>query len=413
MNEFTSIFIAAVVLAAGVELWLAGRQATAVRQHRAHVPMPFHERVSLAAHQRAADYVGAKLRLERAETIVGAVLVAAWTLGGGIDALAGWWGVDGAPSLWRDTGYMLTALLIMGALGLPLEIYRTFAIEARFGFNRITAALYIGDLVKHTLIFILLGGPLIALLLWLLAHTDHWWLWGWFAWMGFALLMLWAYPSLIAPLFNRFTPLEDTTLRQRIENLLHRCGFASGGVYVMDGSTRSQHGNAYFTGLGAQKRIVFFDTLLRTLSPDEIEAVLAHELGHFKHGHVKQRLAFMAITSLIGFALLGWLSSADWFYHGLGVTTPSHPTLLLLFLLVLPYFTALLHPLSSRWMRKHEFGADAYAAAHAEPQRLVDALVKLYEENAATLTPDALYSAYHDSHPPAPVRIARLLSASA
>src|SRR3569832_1016196 len=303
MNEFTSIFIAAVVLAAGVELWLAGRQATAVRQHRAHVPMPFLERVSLAAHHRAADFVGAKLRLERAETIVGAVLVAAWTLGGGIDALAGWWGVDGAPSLWRDTGYMQTALLIMGALGLPLEIYRTFAIEARFGFNRITAALYIGDLVKHTLIFIFLGGPLIALLLWLLAHTDHWWLWGWFAWMGFALLMLWAYPSLIAPLFNRFTPLEDTTLRQRIENLLHRCGFASGGVYVMDGSPR--------------------------------------------------------------------------------------------------------------WTRKHVFGAEAYAAAHAEPQRLVDALVKLYEENAATLTPDALYSAYHDSHPPAPVRIARLLSASA
>lgn len=413
MNEFAYIFITVVTLATGIELWLTRRQAAAVRQHRSHVPAPFHTRILLATHQRAADYADAKLRFERAEIIVGVLLVMGWTLGGGLNTLATLWGVDSTPSLWRDTGYILTVLLVIGALGLPLEIYRAFVIETRFGFNRVTAALYISDLVKHTLIFVLLGGPLVALLLWLLACTHYWWLWGWTVWLGFVLLMLWAYPSLIAPLFNRFTPLADAALRQRIEALLQHCGFASGGVFVMDGSKRSQHGNAYFTGLGAQKRIVFFDTLLRTLSPDEIEAVLAHELGHFKHGHVKQRLLFMAVTSLAGFALLGWLSHADWFYQGLGVDLPSHPTLLLVFLLVMPYFTALFHPLSSYWMRRHEFEADAYAAAHSDPRRLVDALVKLYEGNAITLTPDPLYSAYHDSHPPAPARIARLLSASA
>lgn len=409
MNEFTWLFVAALALAGGVELWLTARQARAVVAHRDQVPAAFQQRIPLAAHQKAADYTLAKLRVERMEIGTGALLTLAWTLGGGLATLGTLWGIEGTVSIWRDTAFMLTAFLAMSLLSLPLALYRTFVIEARFGFNRITPALYVGDLLKQAVLSAVLGAPLIALLLWLLAHAGAgWWLWGWTAWMAFALLMLWAYPSLIAPLFNRFVPLDDPALRQRIENLLQRCGFASDGVFVMDGSKRSQHGNAYFTGLGAHKRIVFFDTLLRTLAPAEIEAVLAHELGHFKHGHVKQRLLLMAVTSFIGFAVLGWLSGETWFYQGLGVSAPSHPMLLLLFLLISPYFTALLQPLSGYWMRKHEFEADAYAASQAEPQRLIDALVKLYEENAATLTPDRWYSAYHDSHPPAPVRIAQL-----
>lgn len=409
MNAFTALFIAAVAVAVGVELWLAGRQARAVMRHRQRVPEPFQTRISLATHQKAADYTRAKLRLERAEILFGAALVLAWTLGGGVATLAGAWGLDAGASLWRGTGFLLSALLLSGLLSLPLSLYSTFVIEARFGFNRVTPGLYFADLVKHGLLAGALGAPLIALLLWLLASAGAgWWLWGWAAWMGFALLMLWAYPSLIAPLFNRFTPLADAALLQRIEALLQRCGFRSGGVFVMDGSKRSQHGNAYFTGLGAQKRIVFFDTLLHSLAPDEIEAVLAHELGHFKHGHVTKRLLLMAVTSFLGFAVLGWLSGQHWFYSGLGVDTAAPAVLLLLFLLVSPYFTALLHPLSAYWMRKHEFEADDFAARHAEPQHLIDALVKLYQENAATLTPDPLYSAYHDSHPPAPVRIAHL-----
>lgn len=409
MNEFTVVFLAAVAVASVIELWLAGRQISSVSRHRGAVPYPFQESISLSTHKKAADYTCAKLRLERVEIVAGALLVIGWTLGGGVETLAGLWNIGNQESIGRGTGFLLSALLMMSVLNLPLAVYRTFVVEARFGFSRVTPALYLSDLVKHALLAAALGAPLIALLLWLLAHTGAWWwLWGWAAWMGFALLMLWAYPSVIAPLFNRFTPLQDSALQQRIENLLQRCGFASGGVFVMDGSKRSQHGNAYFTGLGNQKRIVFFDTLLRSLAPDEIEAVLAHELGHFKHGHVNKRLIFMAVTTFAGFAVLGWLSGQTWFYAGLGVSAVSHAALLLLFLLVSPYFTALLHPFSAYWMRKHEFEADAYAAQQADAQKLIDALVKLYQENAATLTPDPLYSAYHDSHPPAPVRIAQL-----
>lgn len=408
MNEFTLIFLAAVALASTVELWLASRQLRAVADHRGTVPSPFQERISLSTHQKAADYTCAKLRLERVEIVYGALLMLGWTLGGGLEALIRIWDVD-AVSIWRGIGFILSALLIMSLLSLPLALYRTFVVEARFGFNRVTPALYVGDLVKQALLTAALGAPLIGVLLWLLTHAGSaWWLWGWAAWMGFALLMLWAYPGFIAPIFNRFTPLDDNALQLRIENLLQRCGYASGGVFVMDGSKRSQHGNAYFTGLGSQKRIVFYDTLLRSLTPDEIEAVLAHELGHFKHGHVNKRLVLMAVTSFAGFALLGWLGGETWFYSGLGVSHASPAALLLLFLLITPYFTALFHPLSAYWMRKHEFEADAYAARQAQAQKLIDALVKLYEENAAILTPDPWYSAYHDSHPPAPVRIAQL-----
>ncbi len=409
MNEFSFVFIVVVLLASAVELWLARRQSRNVIRHREHVPAAFDGRISLATHQKAADYTQAKMRLEYISIISGALLVLAWTLGGGLELFAGWWNVDSQSSLLSGIGFMVSVLLLSSVLNLPLDAYRTFGLEARFGFNRTTPRLFITDLLKQGLLFVSIGVPVIALLLWLLAHSGAWWwLLGWAAWMGLSLLMMWAYPTWIAPLFNKFSPLQDPDLQQRIVDLLTRCGFASSGIFVMDGSTRSQHGNAYFTGFGANKRIVFFDTLLKTLTPDEIEAVLAHELGHFKHGHITQRLVLIAITSFIGFAALGWLSGQAWFYHGLGISQASAPALLLLFLFTAPYFTMLFHPLSTYWMRKHEFEADAFAARQTRAQPLIDALVKLYEENAATLTPDPWYSAYHDSHPPAPVRIAQL-----
>ena len=409
MNEFSLIFIAVVLLACALELWLARRQSLSVLRHRQRVPEAFQARISLATHQRAADYTRAKMKLEYASVISNAALVLLWTLGGGLELFARLWDINASPSLWQAIGFMLSVLLAAALLSIPLDAYRTFALEARFGFNRTTPALFLSDLLKHGLVFSLIGIPIIALLLWLLDNTGSWWwLLGWAAWMGLSVLMMWAYPTWIAPLFNKFAPLQDQDLRQRILGLLERCGFASGGIFVMDGSKRSQHGNAYFTGFGANKRIVFFDTLLNTLSPDEIEAVLAHELGHFKHGHVTQRLLMMTLITFIGFALLGWLSGQSWFYTGLGLSQASHPALLLLFLFAAPYFTLFIHPVSSYWMRKHEFEADAFAAMQTQAQPLIDALVKLYEENAATLTPDRWYSAYHDSHPPAPVRIAQL-----
>lgn len=413
MNEFSFIFIAMVLLASAIELWLARRQSRSVMRHRDRVPAAFDGRIPLATHQKAADYTQAKMRLEYTNIISGALLVLVWTLGGGLALLADWWNVDSHASLLPGIGFMVSVLLISSLLSLPLDAYRTFGLEARFGFNRTTPRLFISDLLKQGLLFILIGVPVIALLFWLLASSGMWWwLLGWAAWMGLSLIMMWAYPAWIAPLFNKFSPLQDQNLHRRIVGLLERCGFASSGIFVMDGSTRSQHGNAYFTGFGANKRIVFFDTLLKTLTPDEIEAVLAHELGHFKHGHITQRLLMMAVTTFIGFAALGWLSGQTWFYQGLGMPEASAPALLLLFLFAAPYFTILFHPLSAYWMRKHEFEADAFAARQTRAQPLIDALVKLYEENAATLTPDPWYSAYHDSHPPAPVRIAQLAAHS-
>jgi len=298
---------------------------------------------------------------------------------------------------------------VMAVLDMPMDLYRTFVIEAKFGFNRTTLALYFSDAVKQGIIFLLLGTPLIALLLWLVSHAGSWWwLYGWLTWTAFTLFMFWLYPTVIAPLFNRFTPLQDEALREKIVNLLQRCGFNNDGIFIMDGSKRSQHGNAYFTGFGTNKRIVFFDTLLKSLQADEIEAVLAHELGHFKHGHVRKRLILVTLTSLVGFAALGALINAPWFYSGLGVQHRSYATAMVLFLLVTPYFSAALKPISSYWMRKHEFEADDYAATQTNARNLIQALVKLYKENAASLTPDSLYSAYHDSHPPAPIRISHL-----
>jgi STE24 endopeptidase len=409
MNGFTPIFLIFVLLTSAVQIWLAARQRAKVLRHRHQVPDSFRGQIDLAVHQKAADYTAAKMRLEQVDTVIGALLVLAWTLAGGLDALAALWAKGGWSQLVTGTGLIISALFIMAVLDTPMDLYRIFVLEAKFGFNRTTLALYISDALKQGLLFVALGTPIIALLLWLVIHAGTWWwLYGWLAWMAFTLAMFWLYPSVIAPLFNRFTPLEDAALRERIVNLLQRCGFHNDGIFVMDGSKRSQHGNAYFTGFGSNKRIVFFDTLLKSLRPDEIEAVLAHELGHFKHGHVRKRLIVVNLTSLVAFALLGVLVEAPWFYAGLGVHHASYATAMILFLLVTPYFSAILKPFISYWMRKHEFEADDYAASQTDARNLIHALVVLYEENASSLTPDKLYSAYHDSHPPAPIRISHL-----
>jgi len=409
MSDFTVLFVVMLLLGSGIEIWLAQRQIRHVRAHRDQVPAAFHERISSAAHRRAADYSVARTRLGIGETLYGAVILLGWTLGGGLELLDRLWRSAGWGPVATGTGFLIALFTLSAALDLPFTLYRTFGIEQRYGFNRTTPALFLADLLKQFALLLLLGGPFAALVLWLMAHAGKlWWLDVWVAWMALSLILLWAYPAFIAPLFNRFAPLEDEALRRRIEQLLTRCGFQSEGIFVMDGSRRSAHGNAYFTGLGHHKRIVFFDTLLKQLDGGEVEAVLAHELGHFRHHHVRKRLMMMGAGSLAGLALLGWLIQAPWFYTGLGVATPSLHAALALFLLVSPVFTFFVQPLMARSMRAHEFEADAFAAAEVGAETLVSALVKLYRENASTLTPDRLYSAFHDSHPPAPVRVARL-----
>jgi STE24 endopeptidase len=385
-----------------------------VRAHRRAVPGEFAEAVSLAAHQKAADYTVAKTRLGAVETLASAVLLLAFTLGGGLQALFDLW-----SGLFQPGGYahgialVLSVALVSGAVDLPFAIARTFGIEARFGFNRMTPALFVADLVKQVLIGLALAVPLLFCVLWLMARMGtYWWLYVWLTWMAFNLLILLLYPTFIAPLFNKFSPLEDATLRTRIEQLLAKCGFRAKGLFVMDGSRRSSHGNAYFTGFGAAKRIVFFDTLLSRLAPAEVEAVLAHELGHFRLRHVWKRVAWLFLASLAFLAVLGWLIERPWFYSALGVESRSTAMALVLFFLVIPVFTFLLHPIGSLYSRRHEYEADAYAARYAAAGDLVRALVKLYQDNAATLTPDPVHSAFYDSHPPAALRIARLQSAA-
>ncbi len=409
MNLFSGIFLGALAAMLLTQLWLARRQIGHVAACRDRVPAPFAGSIPLEAHQRAADYTVAKVRLGQLEAVYGAALLVLWTLFGGLDQLDQLWYGAGFSSQLTGICVLLSAFLLFGLLELPFSLYRTFRLEQQFGFNHTTVRVYAADVFKQALLLLLLGGPLASLVLWLMARAGQWWwLDVWCVWMAFNLLVLWAYPAFIAPLFNRFTPLENAELRQRIEALLQRCGFTSSGIFVMDGSRRSTHGNAYFTGLGNNKRIVFFDTLLQTLGIDEVEAVLAHELGHFRRRHVQQRLIVGALTSLVGLGALGWLTGKEWFYHGLGVGEPSLHMALLLFLLVIPVFTFLLQPLLTARMRRHEFEADDFAAANADAAYLVSALVKLYRENASTLTPDRLYSAFYDSHPPAPVRVAHL-----
>ncbi|HHH45781.1 MAG TPA: M48 family peptidase [Thiotrichales bacterium] len=406
---FTTGFLLLLALSTGVQLWLTRRHMRHVKAHADRVPEPFRENIPLEAHRRAAEYTLARARLDQAETLWQAVVLLGWTLGGGLDLLDGFWRGFGWEPVATGTAVLLSALAINSLLELPFSIWHTFVIEDRFGFNRTTPATFVSDLLKQALLLVVIGGPLIALVLWLMERAGSlWWFDVWLVWMGFTLLMMWAWPTFIAPLFNRFEPLKDEALRQRIERLLSRAGFSSQGVFVMDGSRRSGHGNAYFTGFGRNKRIVFYDTLLDTLSPDEIEAVLAHELGHFRRRHVQKQLAVMALLSLAGLWLLGWLMNTPAFFAGLGVSHPSTYNGLLLFLMVMPLFGVFLQPVINAFSRRYEFEADDFAARQTDARRLVSALVKLYRENASTLTPDPLYSAFHDSHPPAPVRIAHL-----
>ncbi|MEW6352999.1 MAG: M48 family metallopeptidase [Pseudomonadota bacterium] len=409
MNSFTLLFLAALSGGLGLQLWLARRQIAFVAAHRAQVPPDFSARIPAEAHQKAADYTLAKTRFGQIELIAGALWLLLWTLGGGLNLLDQAWRALELSPVWTGVGFLLSAFLLIATLDLPFAVYRTFVIEQRFGFNRTTPKVFITDLLKQALLLLALGAPLATLVLWLMdASGGLWWLYVWLVWTGFTLLMMWAYPAFIAPLFNKFKELGDADLAQRIQRLLQKCGFTSKGIFVMDGSTRSGHGNAYFTGLGAHKRIVFFDTLMDTLQPAEIEAVLAHELGHFKRKHVQKRLVLMTLVSLIGLALLGWLMEQEWFYAGLGVAQPSLHAALILFLLVTPVFTFFFYPIIAYFSRKDEFEADDFAAQHTDPRALIDALVKLYKENASTLTPDPLYSAFHDSHPPAAARVAHL-----
>jgi len=411
---FTVAFLAALVLSIATRLWLSSRQARHVARHRDAVPPQFAERIPLSAHQRAADYTLARVKLGFVETLLGAVVLLGFTVFGGIEAIAG--GLRAAlpdAPFWRQV-LLVGAVVLAGALiDLPLAWYRQFGLEKRFGFNRMTPALFVADLARGALLTAALGLPLLAAVLWLMARAgEPWWLWAWAVWVVFNLGVLLLYPTVIAPMFNRFVPLEPGPVRDRVERLLARCGFASKGLFVMDGSRRSAHGNAYFTGFGRSKRIVFFDTLLARLSPDEIEAVLAHELGHFRHRHILKRIVATFAISLAGLALQGWLSRQPWFYQGLGVTPQPGDALgayaLLLFFLALPVFTFVLQPLGSWLSRRHEFEADAFAARQASADDLSRALVKLYEDNASTLTPDPVHSAFYDSHPPAAIRLGRL-----
>ncbi|MGH8765413.1 MAG: M48 family metallopeptidase [Burkholderiales bacterium] len=409
-HPFAWTFLAALLLSSGTRLWLALRQARHVRAHRGAVPESFSGSIALAAHQKAADYTVAKTRLAMVDICLSAALVLLLTFGGMLQRISDAWDMVAAPAgIAHGVALIATVVLLLSLADLPLALYRTFVVEQRFGFNRMTPALFLADLAKQALVSALLGLPLLVLVLWLMARMGElWWIWVWAAWTAFNLLVLLLYPSFIAPIFNKFSPLSDQGLAARIEALLVRCGFRSSGLYVMDGSKRSSHGNAYFTGFGAAKRIVFFDTLLSRLAPGEIEAVLAHELGHFKRHHVWKRLALMFAASFALLWGLGQLIGQPWFYGDLNVGTQSTATALLLFALVLPAFTFFLQPIASLHSRRHEFEADAYAASHASAAELVQALVKLYQDNASTLTPDPIHSAFYDSHPPAAMRIARL-----
>jgi STE24 endopeptidase len=410
-SAFTTVFLAFLAASLALQLWLARRHALHVAAHRDAVPPAFADRVQLPAHQKAADYTVARTRFGIVETLAETALVLALTVGGGLAVLVAGTGDLPIGALGRDLALIVAVAAISGIVGLPFSYAQTFVIEAKFGFNRMTRALWIADLAKGILVGAALGLPLAALVLWLMGGAGPlWWIWTWAVWIGFQFLILALYPTVIAPLFNKFSPLPSGSARDAIEGLLARCGFENRGLFVMDGSRRSSHGNAFFTGFGRAKRIVFFDTLLERLAPDEIEAVLAHELGHFRLKHVLKRMLWMAVFSLAFLALLAWLAASPWFYEGLGV--PAAPersgVALILFFLTLPAFTFVFAPLSSLYSRQHEFEADAFAAQHASAASLVRALVKLFEDNAATLTPDPYYSAFHDSHPPATVRVARL-----
>ena len=408
INIFSITFLVALSVMVALRLYLAWRQISHVLACRAAVPDQFAGRIELSAHRKAADYTVARTRFGVLSLLVEIALLLFFTFGGGLQALHDFW-----STRLSGTGYgialIFSVMFISGLVDLPLTLYTQFVIEEKFGFNRMTFSLFIIDLLKQSALGVAIGTPVLLAVLWLMAQMGSlWWFYVWLFWCSFNLLILFIYPTWIAPLFNTFSPLDDAPLKARIEALLQRCGFAVSGLFVMDGSRRSNHGNAYFTGFGKSKRIVFFDTLLGRLQPLEVEAVLAHELGHFKHRHVIKRIVLLFALSLAGLALLGQLIAADWFFNGLGVSVQNTALALILFFLVAPVFSFLLTPLISLLSRRHEFEADRYAARHASADDLVKALVKLYEDNAATLSPDPLHSLFYDSHPPAALRIARL-----
>jgi STE24 endopeptidase len=394
--------------------WLGARNIAYVGAHRESVPEAFRDDVPPEAHRKAADYTIARARLNLVQTAIHAALLLGWTLGGGLELLDGLWRGSVSAPLARGVGVILSAVVIMAVLDLPLSLYHTFRLEERFGFNRTTPWLFVTDLAKGGLLVVIVGAPLAWVILWIMeAAGPNWWISAWLVWMAFSLLQAWAYPRLIAPLFNRFSPLKDESLKSRIHRLAEATGFAVKGVFVMDGSRRSAHGNAYFTGFGRSKRIVFFDTLLESLEAPEIEAVLAHELGHFKRRHVQKRLVLVALLSLAGWALLGWLGGEAWFYDGLGVSRPSDYTALILFLMVAPVFLVFLRPAVSYLSRRYEYEADDFAAEKSDARALISALIKLYRDNASTLTPDPVYSAYYHGHPPPPLRVRHLQTKAA
>ena len=411
MNTFTIIFLIALLISSTVQFWLAKRQANYVAAHRAAVPEAFKDKVPLAAHQKAADYSQAKLKLGNIDGLLSIAVLLSLTLGGGINLAFSYWPTVIESSLWAGVAATASIFLLMTLIETPTSLYQTFVIEEKFGFNKSSIGQFIKDQVMQLSLGAAIGLPILALILWVMDNVGPlWWLWAWGILMGFSLLMSWLYPTVIAPLFNKFTPMEDGSLKDRIQGLLTRCGFNSQGIFIMDGSKRSGHGNAYFTGLGNNKRIVFFDNLVASLEEEELEAVLAHELGHFKCKHVIKMLIATSIMSLISFAVLGWLISQAWFYNGLGVEQASNAAALLLFMLISSTFTFFMQPISAFFQRKFEFEADDFAANNAKADKMISALVKLYEENANTLTPDPLYSAFHYSHPPAAIRIAHLES---
>jgi STE24 endopeptidase len=408
--NLTLTFVSLVILTTLVRLWLGNRHIQYVVKNREQVPSAFTETITLQAHQKAADYTKDKTKLVLIDAVLQSIVLLAFTIGGGLQWIDDIWrSLLTDQTMLRGALIICSALLISSIIEIPLDYYRTFVVDEKYGFNKMTPKMFFTDMIKHALVGLALGAPILFAALWLMQSAgEYWWFYLWVVWSLFNIVMLAIYPTFIAPLFNKFTPLQENSLKAKIEQLLTKCGFKSQGLFVMDGSTRSGHGNAYFTGFGNSKRVVFFDTLLDKLNEDEIEAVLAHELGHFKHHHVIKRIVMMFLLSLLGLALLGWLINQSWFYAGLGVNNPSDYMALILFMMASPTFLFLLHPLMASYSRKNEFEADHYAAKQANANHLIQALVKLYRDNASTLTPDPIHSAFYDSHPPASIRISKL-----
>jgi len=414
MTWIMPIFITSLIINLIIEVWLNIRNQFHINLHKNKVPEEFAGIVDLEAHQKAASYSAAKLQLSRQVLFFDAAVLIFMTLGGGFQDIYNYWLATDITPTWRDTAFLISTFWFLSLLSLPFSIISTFKIEANFGFNKMTPLKMVTDLLKQWALMLVIGAPLIWVVLTIMDSffDQAWWLYTWLFWIAFNLVLLWAYPKWIAPIFNKFTPLEDGEMKDRIEALLKKTGFESNGIFVMDGSSRSGHGNAYFTGFGKNKRIVFFDTLLETLTPEEVEAVLAHELGHFKHGHIKKMMIKSFLMTLAGLALLGWLAKQSFFYTELGMTSETPAAALLLFLTAIPVIFFFIGPMSAIESRKNEFEADKFAAEVTDSKHLISALLKMYRDNASSLTPDPIYSGYHDSHPPAKIRIDHLKSLS-